>query len=414
MIAVLQHLTTLGTLLTDAQKAAVGIDPLAVAVYGPTELYSNVVTFLELILDDAEYSNEVERGEGIKLPLGFDVTVLAEGLKADIGISADHSVSFTTESGVFKKGKVYKLEQYDPTSVDISNAATLVQTYTDAFGITKTITDAFRQVSRTVDQALGWIVKSTGSAELRLANADDNLTVKGLLSYDFQPLLGPVLPHPARTVDIQGDPTKPHYGIGGFHQFLPQDAPLTAPATLILDYNDAEAAGFDKSSLAMYRWNEDRQDWDLAPATAAPATNTVTTQIAQLGLFTLAPPMPAGSIDWSANSAATIDAGLPTEHRHTSLVSAPLAMNNGGAVPAGTIYHVISAAPGSFDQNGYVQFGTITTPDLQPDVVGTQIAVGADGLLHVEIDLPAGATGLTVVAFSDSGTAKGASPVVLP
>ncbi len=238
--------------------------------------------------------------------------------------------------------------------------------------------------------------------------------MKGLLSYDFQPLIGPVLPHPMRTADIQGDPTKPHYGFGGFHQFLPQDAALTAPATLILDYADDEVSGFDKSSLAMYRWNEDEQDWDLVPATADPTTNRATTQITQLGLFTLAPPMPAGSIDWTVNVASTIDAGQPTEHRHVSLVSGPLTMNNGAAVPAGTIYHVISAAPGSFDVNGYVLFGTITTPDVDPAVDGTQLAVGADGLLHVEIDLPGGATGLTVVSFSDVGTAKSAAPVLLP
>jgi hypothetical protein len=289
----------------------------------------------------------------------------------------------------------------------------VLSVYGDALSNTSSTSDSFRPVSKTPPDpttGAGALVKSNGSAELRPANQTD-FAKTGLLSFDFTPILGPVRTVPYRPRDVLGPAGKPHYGLGGFHQFVPFDADLTAPAPLILDYHDEELPpGVDKNTIALYRWNKDRDDWDLVPATANTATNTVQTTVSKLGLFTLGPAMPAGNITWSVESRTDLDQNTPQSRRHVVFVSNQLAMNNGSTVPSGTMYHVIStSAAASVDNYSFV--GTPTTTDLRPDLDGLQITVGVDGRLRVELDYPASIGSVQLLTFSDYGTAYG-SPVL--
>ena len=92
----------------------------------------------------------------------------------------------------------------------------------------------------------------------------------------------------------------PHYGIGGFHQFGPDDYELAVPSRLVIDYKDEEMAGFDESQLAIYRWNVERRDWDYVGGERNASANTVTTTIQPFGLYTLGLRMPAGVIGLTA------------------------------------------------------------------------------------------------------------------
>jgi hypothetical protein len=74
------------------------------------------------------------------------------------------------------------------------------------------------------------------------------------------------------------------------------------------------------------------------------------------------------------------------------------------------MYHVISTSPAA-SLASYIFVGTVTTPDLRPDLDGAQIAVGADGRLRIELDYPAGLGSIQLITFSDNGTAYG-SPIL--
>jgi PKD repeat protein len=387
------------------------LDPAGSFGFTPTNMYDQFVDLIALLGRNSTYSESIEKGNGISLPIGFDVSLLGEGAKAGVEVSADHSLSFTLASGVLKNHKHYKLEDYPATLLTLNGASDVLSMYAAALSSTSNTSDSFRAVQKTPPTGGSGSIKSAGSAELKPANQTDYEAVTGLLSFDFTPVAGPVRTRPYRPADVFGPADKPHYGLGGFHQFVPFDLPLSTPAPLILDYHDDELIpGVDENTIALYEWNKDRSDWDPVPATRNTATNTVQTTITKLGLFTLGPAMPAGDISWSVDSTTDLNPNTPEARRHVVFVSSPVAMNNGSSTPAGTMYHVISTSAAASMQN-YSYVGTVTTPDLRPDLDGAQIAVGADGRLRIEVDYPAGIRSIQLMTFSDTGTAYG-SPVL--
>ena len=92
--------------------------------------------------------------------------------------------------------------------------------------------------------------------------------------------------------------------------------------------------------------------------------------------------------------------------RRFTVTSAPLVMNNGQAVPDGTLFTVRSFVGGSSDET---PFGTILTADADPGRDNVQIAV-VNGRLQFEVEL-ASPSGLfipgRVVVHSTTGTAFG-------
>jgi hypothetical protein len=114
--------------------------------------------------------------------------------------------------------------------------------------------------------------------------------------------------------------------------------------------------------------------------------------------------MPAGTLAWTVSTLTRLgtDTGGTTLAR---LRTDPLRRNDGGPVEPGTIVHVRLYQPGAMDGNGPVSFGRVLTADAQPDVEGTQVLVGADGRVEVEVELPGWPAGVIVFAFSDVGTA---------
>ncbi|MCU1382349.1 MAG: Neogenin [Acidobacteria bacterium] len=378
----------------------------------PTNMYDQLVDLIALLGRNSAFTDSIEKGNGIALPLGFDVSLLGEGAKAGIELNADHSLGFTLASGVLRNNKHYKLEDYPNNLLSLSSASSVLSLYYDALSSTSETSDTFRGVVKTPPgTGTPGSIKSNGSAEIQPASESDYAAVTGLLSFDFSAVPGPVRTLPYRPASVFGPADKPHYGLGGFHQFVPFDQTLGAPAKLILDYHDEELIpGIDKRTIALYQWNKDRSDWDSVPATIDTATNTVRTTITKLGLFTLGPAMPAGEITWSVESTGAVDPNAPQAMRHVVFVSNPMSMNNGSPVPAGTVYHVIStSAAASLDS--YAVIGTVTTPDARPDLEGAQITVGADGLLRVAVDYPAAVGNIQLITFSDVGTAFG-SPVL--
>jgi hypothetical protein len=150
----------------------------------------------------------------------------------------------------------------------------------------------------------------------------------------------------------------------------------------------------------MYHWDEDLADWTLIGGALDAALNTVTATVTQMGMYTLAPSMPAGQITWTVSSLSATG-----EKTTATLVSGPLVRNDGSLVPAGTIVHVTLASPGDFSTDGPVPFGLILTGDAQPDVDGVQVLVGADGTVTLNIEVPGSPEEVRIYGFSDIGTA---------
>jgi hypothetical protein len=141
-----------------------------------------------------------------------------------------------------------------------------------------------------------------------------------------------------------------------------------------------------------------------------PATNTVTTDVSRLGLYTLGLPMPAGDVTWTVTERTTVDAGTPGEKTRVRMLSNVIGSNSGAPVAAGTLFHVYSTAAAS-GGGTMLLFGNLLT-DGDPLLPGAQVTLRADGRLEIEVEYPGDPAAARIVAFADAGTAFG-EPLVI-
>jgi hypothetical protein len=138
-----------------------------------------------------------------------------------------------------------------------------------------------------------------------------------------------------------------------------------------------------------------------------PATNTIRVTIDRLGLFTAAPPMPAGTIALTGPAVRT-GSGL-SSHVFATYTSAPLRMNNGQPVPDGTLYTVMGVPRGA----PFVSFGTVTVADEDPSTDGVQVR-SHNGVIQFSVDYPVNTDSVTGAAYATSGTAFGSTVLTVP
>jgi hypothetical protein len=188
----------------------------------------------------------------------------------------------------------------------------------------------------------------------------------------------------------------PHNGIGGFFLIGPYDKALAAPARMEIRYMDSEVASLDETSLRIYRWNDERGDWDLVGGTPDPANNKVVAEVTRLGLYTAAPPMPAGRPGVTAQVTPPAGQDGVTLATFTSDV---VTMNAGGAIPDGTLFTVYTTvANGSRAR----VIGTVTTTDADPQAPGLQVPV-VNGRLQFSGEFPPLLGEVRVLAWPASG-----------
>ena len=129
-------------------------------------------------------------------------------------------------------------------------------------------------------------------------------------------------------------------------------------------------------------------------------------------LFTIGAAMPARTVTLTATGGDLLGADAEAKRRFTVTASG-LVMNNGQAVPNGTLYTVRSAPEGG---SVLVPYGTVLTPDADPAADGVQVAV-TNGVLtfQVEFNSPSGAysPGRAVI-YSTKGTAFGETVLQAP
>jgi hypothetical protein len=137
-----------------------------------------------------------------------------------------------------------------------------------------------------------------------------------------------------------------------------------------------------------------------------PVAKSVSAMVNVLGLYTVAPRMPSGPIDFTVQVASPVDPLLPTTATFTSAV---VSLNSGGAVPDGTPFTVLTTTP---DAVTLSTLGTITTTDVDPLTDGVQV-VSHLGTIQFTVTLPAGVTLPQVIGFATRGTAFGSQVVSL-
>jgi len=183
------------------------------------------------------------------------------------------------------------------------------------------------------------------------------------------------------------------YGIGGMYRF-DADVEPAGPMSLQIWYLDESVVDVPEADLQIYRRDTDQQTWELVGGVVDVNANTVTADIDADGLYTVAPPLPAGEIDHEYS--ATV---LPADGTSTAIVeSTDLLLNTGMIVADGELYTV------------RVQGMEIVTPDADPDMDDVQV-VSLDGTILIEFLAPEyGGIGAFVVK-SVLGTAVGSGMI---
>jgi hypothetical protein len=358
-----------------------------------------LMNVVRMLLNNGEYRDAIGSGKAL-----VDKTHKLGGV-LPITLTFDTTESHTLENGVFRAGQLFKIEDYAAVSVSVMDSNDIwTKIVLPAFqGSDQHVQSSIPPTQKETDPATGGGRLTTRGAELRVANANDIQQVESLAALPFAEVQGPVAPGIYTPSDVSGTAGKPHYGIGGFTDLVGQGT-LSAPAQLTLSYQGASLTGIDENSIAMYRFNEQRRDWDPVAGTLDLVNKTVSATIADLGTYTLGPTMPAGTLTWSIVSSSLGDPADPNSVSTISLVSNTVLLNNGASVPADTVFHVVSALPEVLAWEP-IPFGEILTPDVLTDVNGVQVRVNASGQIELQIRLPGAASSVRIVAFSDIGTA---------
>jgi hypothetical protein len=355
------------------------------AEVGPSLMMERFLEFIRTSLDDVEYREEVETGKQKQVPIGLGVGNETVGAEAKVTLTGEYSVAYVLERGIVKGGREAPLEDYRSLTVPQPVDALIQKINTVKQQVTNL---AAQYKARTRKDTEAKKVESD-TAKLQTQTEQDTESAD-LLTVPFRDTSTPAQPKPYLPSETSGNAAKPHYGLGGFHTFTPIDGTLAQPAQLALHYEDGELiAGLDESTIRMYRWSGDQDDWNLVNAVLDTDANTVTATITDLGIYTLAQRMPSGSIEWTLSGNGTF-------------TSTALMNNDGTPVGPGAVVHVSAGA------------APISSPDVDPATDGVQIVTDANGQLQVTVQVPGGATNVGIRAFSDIGTAISDSTVEVP
>ena len=413
-------------------QAALGYTALAGPILAPPpQIAPDFLTdqIVKLISYADEYEKVLETGKGISFPIGLSKLLKGtplvksdkpnapkppvEDFSAEAALNFDSATSYVTERGVIRRGGMFALERYpDPDPLAPVSGDLAVAFLNDAKKVLETITDNYQSIKTVVGKVTtlldkrfspsGVTLEINGAAE---PDGPEPFEV-GLFAFKYTPVPGPLVPTIQSPEDVGGAVERPHYGVGGFFQFTPEGRTLAAPAKLTIHYLDTETAGLDESAFAIYRWNQQTLDWNLIGGVVDPVNHNVSTTVSVLGLYTVAPRMPAGRIAFTVQAAGPVDPQMPTTATFTSGV---ITLNSGGIVPDGTPFTVVTSVPDALTLS---PLGTITTADADPLTDGVQV-VSHGGVIRFTVTLPAGVTVPRVVGFATGGTAFGSQVVPL-
>jgi hypothetical protein len=382
-----------------------------------------------------EYDERIERVRAFKYPFGLEFFMAGVGADVGIELKLDSGTGYVTSRGTLRRSKRFPIEEYDENDAlipesEFDRAVEFLRTVPDRV---KTFVQDFRRTTAVVSVGpdalltlITWLFGEEGgvpqqantegsgpfvggSASLQDGGPGVRLEIDGasepqtfdveLIAFQFRSRPADVGLTPNDPAAVRGPPDQPHYGIGGFFNFAPNERVLARPARLTIHYSDSEVAAFDEATLGIYRWNNVTQDWDHRGGTVDAVQNRVSVDVDRLGLYTVAPAMPAGAVVFTPQMARGGSDTAPTTV--ITFTSAPLRLNTGATVSDGTLFTVRPILGETGDE---IPIGQVLTVDAAPALPGIQVA-SQNGIVTFVAELP-GAIGTVVpLAFSVHGTA---------
>ncbi len=379
------------------------------SVFSADQLYDQLVAFIRSVFlastvnrspAKTSFYEEVRRARATETDFGVGIAAKAKAIGFSIApLRVEYASWHPSARGVIVGGAGYLLEDYSSIAIAPPDGEKLF------------LDIAELELNKLYD-GLGTQMRAGWEKRSASYNKGDKASVTPTASADLNHLdvaswaaaprpAAPATPTPYLGYGDSAPAGKPQYGIGDFYSLVAA-APLSAPVTISIGYDEAELTGVSESTLGLYRWNNPQRDWDLvAGATVDTTANRVTATVSDMGLYTLGTRMPAGKLTWQVVSwSSTGDATTVT------LRASGLRMNDGSPLPPGTLMHV--AVPGVDPSTA--SFGGV---DASPRP-GHQVTADGTGLLTVTVTLPGQLATLDIVGFSDLGTAFGEATVVRP
>ncbi|MEQ1870489.1 MAG: Ig-like domain-containing protein [Vicinamibacterales bacterium] len=346
-------------------------------------------------------------GDAFSLPFIVEAKELGVGGKVGAGLTLDRAIGQTLETGLVRGGELFPLAVYEkddliPSLVPPDDDEIIEFVDFAVKGLFDLATSTFDTVKTPIVDASNAALRAIRSNHTAQITYDPQLetTLSPVVSsFTYTPVPAvPNRPPMMRPDSVRGPAEVPHYGIGGFHLFGPDEYTFSGPATMTFFYRPDEVVSVDQSRLAIYRWDPATLDWAYLGGVPNPAAGTVTVPVTGTGLYTLGVPMPAGNI---VLTPVSTPAGTDLNPRTiVSYTSNALRMNTGAAVANGTMYTVLPLT----NEATATPFGTITTPDEDPLTAGVQVSA-QNGVLAFTVDYPAANSAVFMTVASREGTA---------
>ena len=387
------------------------------------DLFKVIANAKDNPLFDVSYENTISTYETIS---ANDVElVVGLGIEISGSYSGEFNqmTEFVSERGVWDLGSLYLMEDYNEDTryhlkKDTGSSSVIPTNNQNISDVSDGPQDWVGQISSSISQMFTSITKLIQSG------------VEVVFEYEgFKFTLRPnALPGSTQlSVDIwnwidshnpftKGSGDDPLFGISGYFKIGEDGVVLQTASEIILAYTDAEVAGWDENSLAVYRFDSNVGKWIYSGGVVDAANNKVTADITVLGTYALAATFPYDDITvmLSPNS---IDAdGVSISDVQTDIIM----LNNGSIVPDGTLVTIASSLgtiqvtdadsnlPGVqlTSTGGSVQFKVVASQYGGASLVSAEtvagVARGSAELEFVDTTPPAAPSGITATPFETS------------
>ncbi len=378
------------------------------------KVFKDFMGALRAIIDTGDASEEITKRKDHEFKIGGKISVFGAGAEIEFTpLKFQRTVEYTKAKGRLLAGKLFMLEDYTDTILNPFDPKAYFTETVDPY-MKREINQVLEQLRATVVEHLEEGKKVIEAPFVKLKQAVLDSTVVKMITWPFlKNQLPQGSPAPYRPLDDLTVAGRPHYGINGFHMFDSETGVLSEPGTIELTYVDADIEGTVEANLRAFRWNAERQDWDLVAATHDTTANTFTVTTPLLGLYTVGAIMPRGDITWTVTNATVTGSGASATTTVT-LESDVVRNNDGSMVLSGSFIHIRPVADQDLGDFGADPIGEVLTPDAALALDGAQVAVSPDGRIRVQFRVPGTQSAVSLHAYSEHGTLDGSGVVELP
>ncbi len=183
----------------------------------------------------------------------------------------------------------------------------------------------------------------------------------------------------------------PVYGLVDTIFLYPDEETLDTSAELSFSYQQGNVAGFTESTLGIYKYDTDAEDWEYIGGEVDTSANTVVAAITETGQYAMAPAVPSGTITFEDDSPSLTFNGSNTK----TLTTETIYNNDGSVVEDGESFTATLS-------NGTILTSDIESADGKVSVQIQSSAIAEDALLTLTSEFEK-ATGEVTINAVDAG-----------